>query len=111
MIVAHVQPNITVPLAEATVLELVDADPTGRLVILENLDLANTMTYKWQTSPDRSVWTDLAASTTLAPLTAIGMMLTSANNFHRLRASGNLTAAVGILRHRSFSGALPLINY
>lgn len=110
MFVTHCQPNVTIPIAESTVLEMIDADPAGRLVMLQNLDLANTMSYKWQTSPDRTVWTDIAAIATLAPGATVAAMLTSVNNFHRLRAYGNLIASVAVLRNRTFSGTMPLIT-
>jgi hypothetical protein len=111
MMVTHVQPAITVPVSEGTVLELVDADPVGRLVIVENLDDANTMYWKFQTSPDKSTWTDVSSYAALAPGAAVAVTLSSANSFHRLRAYGNLTASAAVLRHRAFTGVMPLINY
>lgn len=109
MFVTHVEPSITVPVSEATVLEFIDADPAGRLVLLENLSDANTISYKFQVSTDRSIWTDVAAFTTLAPAGVVAALLTSANNFHRVRAYGNATLSAAVLRHRSFSGVMPLI--
>ena len=110
MIVTAIEPSITVPLIEATVAELVDADLVGRQVIITNLDIANTLFWKFQYSLDKVAYTDLAAFAALAPLAAVQVVLTNPANYHRLRAYGNLKIAVSVTRYKGFSGTFPLVT-
>jgi CII-binding regulator of phage lambda lysogenization HflD len=95
------QPLVTVPLAEGTVLTV--------QVHLENLDVAATMSYKFQWSDDNVTWTDVAASTTLAPLAHIHVDLI-AHIMHRLRASGDLDIAVECAARTAFSGTISFLS-
>lgn len=66
-----------------------------RRVVIENLDAANTLTWKFQASNDATTWVDEAADTTLAPGSRVSVSL-SGSVFYRLRASGNLSIAVKV---------------
>lgn len=103
---------ITVPASEATVLEIVDADgDTGRLVILDNRDGANTLTFTWQKSSDKSTWTDVGTTNdTLAPGQQEAFLFTEPESFMRLRAEGDLELAVAMLRWKAFNGTMPLVT-
>src|SRR5688572_8104701 len=106
----EVQPVVSVPLSEGTIFDFVGSDVVGKLVILENLDAANTLTYKWQTSNDQTTWTDVAANATIAPTAAAAFLLTQNAPFIRLRASGNLSAAVAVLRRSAFASRFALVT-
>lgn len=110
MFVNHVEPRIQSGIAETTLLEIVDADQTGRLVLIHNTDPNNTLQYKWQYSSDKSIWNDIGVYATLAPNAAQSFLITRPENFIRLRGSGLLVLAAGILRFKSFNGILPLVT-
>jgi len=100
MISQQVQ-DIDVPLSETEVLRVVDASGTvGRMFILENLDTANTLTFKWQKSGDGVTFSDITGlpQDTIAPGTAKTFRITEPDQFLRLLASGNLTMQVGVMR-------------
>jgi hypothetical protein len=109
MLVSKVQPNITVPVSEGTVLTVQGNAGETKSVVIENLDAANILTYKWQTSSDGSVWTDVAAFTTLAPTEHIHMDLTT-YVYHRLRAYGNLSMAAKVDVYQSFNNIFSFVN-
>lgn len=88
-----IQPLAEVPLSEGTVFTVQGPAAMTKMIVLENLDQANTMTWKFQYSDDGAAWTDVAVATTLAPGVAVHVDLT-AHVFHRLRASGDLNIAV-----------------
>jgi hypothetical protein len=112
MFAVQIEPALTVPVSEGTVIEIIDGDGlNGRLVVLQNLDGANTLTYTWQKSPDRTSWSDVGTpNLTIAPGGTKAFLFETADLAHRLRASGNLTAALAILRFKASSGVLPLIT-
>ena len=110
MIVTQTEPSITVPVSEATVAEIVDSDTVGRQVILQNLDAANTLFYKFQKSPDKVVYTDIAALVSIAPLGSAQVVLTAVEPYLRLRAYGNLKMAMSIHRVKAFTGTFPLVT-
>lgn len=95
MYVSKIEPVMTVPMSEGTVFVVQAPAGTERRIVLENLDVANTLTYKFQLSNDNSMWTDVAANATLAPGGRVGIVL-SAATFYRLRASGNLSISVKV---------------
>lgn len=95
MFVSKNEPKINVPVSEGTVFTVQSAAGVERRVAMENLDAANTMTWRFQYSDDNSTWTDEATDTTLAPGARIAEELTG-HVFYRLRASGNLDIAVQI---------------
>jgi len=109
MFVSKVQPNITVAISEGTVLTVQGNAAEVKSVVIENLDAANTLTYKWQSSDDGSTWTDVAASATLAPTEHIHADL-SAHVYHRLRASGNLLISVKVDVYQSFNNIFSFVN-
>lgn len=109
MLITKTQPNITVPISEGTVLTIQGNAGESKVVVLENLDAANTLTYKWQYSSDGAVWIDLAASTTLAPTDHVTQVLTS-YVYHRLRASGNLTLAAKVDVYQTFNNIFSFVN-
>jgi len=100
----EVEPEIAAGVSEATLFTLIGTDAIGKMVIVENLDQANTLTYKWQWSNDQVTWTDIAAATTLSAGDSIGFLRTEVYQYLRLRGSGNLNVAVAVLRVQSFSG-------
>ncbi len=116
MIVQQVQ-DIDVPLTEAEVLRVVDAASTvGRMFILENLDLANTLIFKWQKSGDGSTFSDITdlPQDTIAPGAAKTFRITEPDQFLRLLASGNLRMQLGAMRSSVIAPAaipitLPLV--
>ncbi len=116
MIVQQVQ-DIDVPLTETEVLRVVDAAGTvGRLFVLENLDTANTLTFKWQKSGDGSTFQDITGlpQDTISPGLAKTFRITEPDQFLRLLASGNLRMQIGAMRSSVIAPAaipvtLPLV--
>jgi len=104
----EVEPEIAAGVSEGTLFTIIGTDDVGKMVIVENLDQANTLTYKWQWSNDQVTWTDIAASTTLAPGSSIGFLRSEVYQYLRLRGSGNLNVAVAMLRSQAFSGNFSL---
>lgn len=95
MFVTKVQPCLTIPLAEGTVATVQGSAGATKIAELCNLDGANTITYKWQFSDDGAIWTDIGVAAPIAPGNSVTTLLT-AHVFHRLRASGNLTATAAL---------------
>lgn len=100
----EVQPSIAVPVSEATIFEIFGVDAIGKMVVIENLDPSNTLTYKWQVW-NGSSWTDVAAFATVAPSASAAFLLAQQDTRMRLRGYGNLTIAVALLRSTAFSTA------
>jgi len=109
MHVSKYQPAITVDIAEGTVLTVQGLASESKVIKIQNLDLANTLTYKFQYSLDGATWTDLAVSATLAPEAHIVTTLTT-YVFHRLRASGNLTIAVEVSAYQAWNDVFSFVN-
>jgi hypothetical protein len=103
------QPQVVVPLAEGTVLTVQGPAAITKKVHIENLDSSNTLTWKFQSSDDGVTWTDVAASTTLAPLGNVHVDLV-AHIMHRLRASGDLDIAVECAARTAFSGTISFLS-
>jgi hypothetical protein len=103
------QPQVVIPLTEGTVFVVQGPASMTKMVVLENLDQANTMTYKFQFSDDGTIYTDVAAFTTLAPGAAVHVDLT-AHVFHRLRAFGDLLIAVEVGVQMPFNAAFNFFN-
>jgi len=93
MFESKVQPNISVPVTEGTVLTVSAPAAVERRVVIENLDLSNTLTWRWQFSDNGTSFADVAPDASLAPGLRVASIL-SGHVFYRLRASGNLTIAV-----------------
>ncbi len=78
---------------------------SGLILILENEHAANSLTYKVQESTDGTTWTDKALPTssgtavsfTVGPKTAHTVRLPATSNHYRVKASGTLTANIGLL--------------
>lgn len=102
-------PLIVVPVTEATVLDLQSAAGQEKTVVIENLDGANTLTFRFQSSNDNVTFTDVAANATLAPGATIQTVL-SGDIFHRIRAFGNLNIAVKASSRLAFNGILHFSN-
>lgn len=109
MLVVKNQPTITVPLAEGTVLTVQGNAGESKIVTIENLDPASTLTYRFQYSSDGVTWTDVAANTTLAPLAHIDITLDT-YVYHRLRASGNLLIAAQVQAYQTFNSIFSFVN-
>jgi hypothetical protein len=109
MLVSKVQPNITVAVSEGTVLTVQGNAGETKSVTLENLDAANTLSYKWQYSSDGVTWTDVAPTATLAPTDHVHTDLTT-YVYHRLRASGNLTMAAKVDVYQAFNNIFSFVN-
>lgn len=98
-----------VGVTEETVFTIYSPDPIGKLVVLENLDSSNNLTWRFQTAPSASgSWTDVAADATLNPGDSTFQLLSSSEPYVRLRASGNLNISITVLRHRAFNDAFSL---
>lgn len=116
MISQQVQ-DIDVPVGEAEVFRVVDSSGTvGRMFILENLDAANTLTYKWQKSGDGVTFSDITGlpQATISPGLATTFRITEPDQFLRLLASGTLRMQVGVMRSNVIDPAaipvtLPLV--
>jgi hypothetical protein len=103
------QPRIAVALAEGTVLTVQGPAAIPKKVHIENLDQANTLSYKFQYSDDNVSWTDVSPTTTLAPLGDVHIDLT-AHIFHRLRAAGDLDIAVECGARVAFTGTISFLS-
>lgn len=110
MIVTQTESNITVPVSEATVAEIVDSDTVGRQVILTNLDVANTLYYKFQSSTDKVAWSDIGTWVAVSPGASVAVTLTAIQPYLRLRAYGNLAMAMSIHRVKQWTGVFPLVT-
>lgn len=95
MYISKHEPRLTVPATEGTVLTIQGLAAQRHRVVHENLDGANTLTWRWQSSNDASSWVDVAADTTLAPGLRVQSELIG-SIFYRLRASGNLAIAAKV---------------
>lgn len=93
LLVDKVLPLVSVPLTEGTVLTLQSAAGQAKTVVITNLDLANTLQYKFQFSDDGVNYTDVAPLAAVSPGDSVQTVLTG-NIFHRIRALGNLNIAV-----------------
>lgn len=117
MIVSQVQ-DIDVPVSETEVLRVLDSDgATGRLFVLDNLDAANTLTFKWQKSGDGVSFSDIVGEPqdTIAPLAGKTFRITEPDQFLRLLASGNLKVQLAAMRLKTQNPAtipvtLPLVQ-
>lgn len=95
MFVTRTHPMLTVPLLAGTVFNILGPAVLTKRVTMDNLDQANTLSYKFQYSDDGTTWTDVAAITTLAPLASVHVDLT-AHIYHQMVASGDLDIAVEV---------------
>ena len=95
MFVTRTHPMLTVPLLSGTVFNILGPAVLTKRVTMDNLDQANTLTYKFQWSDDGTTWTDVAASTTLAPGASVHVDLT-AHIYHQMVGSGDLDIAVEV---------------
>jgi hypothetical protein len=98
-----------VGLTEETVATWHSGDGIGKIIVVENLDLTNNLTYKFQRSSSSSgPWTDIAAFATIIPGVTEFFLLTHTDPFTRLRAYGNLNVSLLTLRSKSFTGNFSL---
>jgi hypothetical protein len=95
MFVSKHEPLLAVPVSEGTVFTVQAAPAVERRVVIENLDANNTMTWRFQSSDDSSVWTDVATDASLAPGLRVSNTL-QGSTFYRLRASGSLNIAAKV---------------
>lgn len=116
MFVLQTEPHLTVPTSEGTLFQLLDSDTVGRTVVLVNTHATNTINYRFQKSADKQTWSDITSVNPSGPKalttgTAVSYTITEVENFVRVLASGNATAAVAILRYRSYTtgDAFPLV--
>jgi hypothetical protein len=86
---------LVVAVASGTVFSVLGPSALGKKVTMDNLDQANTLTYKFQWSDDGTTWTDVAANAALAPLASVHVDLTG-HIYHQMVGSGNLNIAVEI---------------
>jgi len=95
-----------VPATEGTIYDLVNVQSGGFATIMENLDAANSMTYKFQQSADGITWTDILfnvsncasqeSTFTIAPGTHHLVKVLPSQARVRLRAYGTLNANIGL---------------
>lgn len=104
MYISKHEPQLTVPVSEGTVFTIQGLAAQRHRVVHDNLDGANTLTWRFQSSNDGSTWTDVAADTTLAPGLRVQNEL-SGSIFYRLRASGNLSISVKVDSETNIVGA------
>lgn len=109
MFVIKTEPSVTVTLAEGTAFTVQGNAAESKIVTIENLDAASTLTYRFQYSSDGSAWTDVAADTTLAPTAHIDITLDT-YVYHRFRASGNLLISVQVAAFQSFNNIFSFVN-
>jgi len=110
MFLSMVQPNITVDVAESTLFQVLGAQSRTVVLVLENLDLANTLTYKVEYSSDNSTWNDFVVTTTLAPSTVSSPIDLVGYPFFRVRGSGNLTIAADVSGHFDWNDTFAVLN-
>lgn len=103
MFVEQIEPQIAVGATEGTVFIVEGTAAQIRRIEIVNLDGANTLTWRYQSSNDGASWTDVDPDDTLAPgLTQVNSL--SGAVFYRLRASGSLNLAVRITSSKTFTG-------
>lgn len=95
MFVTRTHPIVIVPLLSGTVFSVMGAAALIKRVTMDNLDQANTLTYKFQYSDDGVTWTDVAVSAALAPGASVHTDLTG-HIYHQMVGSGDLNIAVEI---------------
>lgn len=95
MFVTKTVPKLTVAVSEGTVASIQTAAGKQKDTLIENLDGANTLTYRWQFSDDEISWTDVAPNSTVPPGGRVRTIL-SGHIFHRLRGLGNLNIALKV---------------
>lgn len=96
-----------VPATESTIWEVLHVPSSGLAVILENLDAANSMTYKFQESADGVTWTDILFNVSNCTSQESTFTITAGNhhlvkvvpsqNRVRLRAYGTLNGQFGLM--------------
>jgi len=105
MFVTKIEPRLSVPTTEGTVILINTISGQAVSVVIENLDQFNTLTYKFQRSDNGSTWVDVATFAELAPESRVSTDLpTGTWPFFRLRGSGNLNVAVRVDAQVTFSG-------
>lgn len=109
MFVVKTQPNVTVPLLSGDILTIQASAATTKRVMIENLDVANTLTYKFQWSDDAATWTDVAVAAALAPLASFHVDL-AGHIFHKLVASGDLDIAVEVAGRMAYNNIFSFVT-
>lgn len=104
MYVAQFEPLLAVGASEGTIFTIEGTSAQERRVVIENLDVINTMTFRYEFSDDAITWTDEDPD---APLAAGSRFSTAliGHIFYRLRASGSLNIAVRIDTEKALTGA------
>ena len=95
MFVTRTHPMLVVPLLSGTVFSVLGPASLVKRVTMDNLDQANTLTYKFQWSDDGTTWTDVAANATLAPGASVHVDLTG-HIYHQMVGSGDLNIAAEV---------------
>jgi hypothetical protein len=108
MFVTKTEPNIAVGVSESTVFSIQGLAAVPKETVIDNLDQANTLTYKWQYSDDDSTWTDVAVESTLAAGGSLRTTLTD-HVFYRLRASGSLDISAMVEARVAFANQFTFI--
>lgn len=109
MFITKVEPKLVVPFTEGTVVTVLTASSQEIDLTLDNLDLINTLTFKWQSSPDGATWTDVATFATLAPgIRNVTTVSVASATHYRLRASGLLNVALKVDAQRAWASDISL---
>lgn len=112
MFIHEIQPNVTVPATpDSELFRVLGAQANAVVLIFENLDPSNTLTWRLQSSPDGTTWTDVASNATLAPGATVAPQVITGQPFYRMLGSGNLTiAVVALVGGVSFNNKFTLLN-
>lgn len=103
MFVTQVEPQMAVAASEGTVFVIEGTAAQERRVEVVNLDLANSLTARYEFSNDGVSWTDVASDAVLAPtLTRVDVL--TGNILYRLRGSGSLNIAVRVTSSKAIVG-------
>ena len=109
VLIDKVVTQIAVPVTEGDLVTITSSAGQSKTVVIENLDAANTLQYKFQFSDDGVNFTDVAPLANLSPMTAVQVVL-SGNIFHKLRGLGSLNIAVKVSGNLTFNGTIDLTN-
>jgi len=103
---------VTVPTVEAALLRVLDSSPYPRAFYLHNLETANTLTIKVESSPDGGVtYTQVGATLAIAPGAMSPVWLVAAGPLIRLKGSGNGKMYVGLARfQQAIDPVLTIVN-
>ena len=100
-----------IPAAEGSIYEIINVPSGGFASIMENLDAANSLTYKFQQSADGITWTDILfnvsnctsqeSTFTIAPGQNHLVKVLPSQSRTRLRAYGTLSANIGLMYRKA----------